>query len=70
MIIHYLARYSVWEELDYNYYSKGRQFPYWLNGICNNKLLNLYNLFLKLNSFDIAKKNFDKIIEYINTLNN
>lgn len=70
LIIHYLARYSVWEELDYNYYSEGRQFPYWLNGICNNKLLNLYNLFLKLNSFDIAKKNFDKIIEYINTLNN
>lgn len=70
LIIHYLARYSVWEELDYNYYSEGRQFPYWLNDICNNKLLNLYNLFLKLNSFDIAKKNFDKIIEYINTLNN
>lgn len=69
LIMHYLARYSVWEELDSIYYMDGQQFPFWLNRICNNKILDLYSFLNKLDNFDKAKENLDKLIKYIDTLN-
>lgn len=67
-IIHYLARYSIWEELDPDYYKNGEQFPYWL-GITSNNILNLYIYMKELNCFDKAKDNFGKLVEKINALN-
>lgn len=67
-IIHYLARYSIWEELDPDYYKDGEQFPYWLSLISNN-ILDLYIYMKELYCFDKAKDNFGKLVDKINALN-
>lgn len=67
-IVQYLARYSIWEEIDKKSFENCKLMPEWLLSI-SNELEEVYNLFVSLPTFDVAKENFDKIEEYLNKLN-
>lgn len=62
-VMHYLAIYSVWEDVDKKYFENGSKFPFGLVFACNGKIYNLYNLIKRINSFEIfifEKENLEK----------
>ena len=59
--LHYLARYSVWEELDEEWFKDGKQFPYWLDITFNGKIKELYNLMKQMIDFNSAKDRFNEL---------
>ena len=64
-IMHYLARYNVWEEIENQYYKDGCKFPYWLNITCNGKIYELYDLMKKINNFEIftcTREDLEKLL--------
>lgn len=66
--LHYLARYNVWEEIDYEYFKEGKQFPYWLDITFNGKIIELYNLMKRMSDFNSAKENFielEKMLKFL-----
>lgn len=67
---HYLARYSVWESIEPEYFKDGRKFPYWLDITFKGTILELYNLFKEMNNYKEAKVRFSRLEEIIKSLNN
>lgn len=65
---HYLARYSVWESIEPEYFKDGRKFPYWLDITFKGRILELYNLLKEMNNYNKAKERFDKLESIIKDL--
>jgi len=68
-IVHYLARYSVWEETYSDEFKNGILFPEWLILMCGDKINNLYYFLRKNADYNIIKNNFKMFKEILEDIN-